>query len=151
MNKVTRLAVEDAAREAAGTLFRCAPISQRVPFPNDGPIHEFDIYAAGELIGGVSTSPLKTSGGRWNTGGFDRACSELLWLSLWPGTERRIHILTDKPLAEKLVSRYRGVAFPHVISVYHYACQANSLSLMGTLWPSHSQQPTLKGAVELSR
>ncbi len=63
MNKVTRLAVEDAAREAAGTLFRCAPISQRVPFPNDGPIHEFDIYAAGELIGGVSTSPLKTSGG----------------------------------------------------------------------------------------
>ena len=49
------------------------------------PIHEFDIYADGIVIGGVSTSPLKTGGGTSNTGGCDRACSELLWLSLWPG------------------------------------------------------------------
>lgn len=126
--------------------FKCEPVCQRIPFPNSGPMHEFDIYAAGKLIGGVSTSPLKTSGGGWNTGGFDRACSEHLWLSLWPGTEQRIHVLTDKPLAEKLVSRYRGAAFPHVISVYHYASQANVLSLVGTLGPNHSLQPTPTGA-----
>lgn len=108
MTKAACLAIECAAREAAATLFKCKPVCKRVSFSDDGPMHEFDIYAAGELIGGVSTSPLKTSRGNSNTAGFDRACSELLWLSLWPGTEQRIHVLTDMPLAEKLVSRYRG-------------------------------------------
>jgi hypothetical protein len=95
MSKAARLLIEASARAAVGRQFNCAPIRQHVVFPNGGTRHEFDIYVQGSLIGGVSTSPLKVGAGNSNTGGCDRASSELLWLSLWPGDERRIHVLTE--------------------------------------------------------
>ncbi len=133
MTKSARLSVEAKAREAVALLYSCAPKCQRVAFPNGKPIHEFDVYAPNIVIGGVSTSPLKTSGGKSNTGGCDRASSELLWLSLWPGREKRIHVLTDKALAAWLVARYSGANFPHTISIYHYEVTTNTLSLVDNL------------------
>ena len=133
MLKSDRLRVEAAARAAVGQHFGCEPQSQRVSFPNNGPVHEFDVYTPGIVIGGVSTSPLTTGGGSRNTGGCDRACSEILWLTLWPGTETRIHGLTDKPLADWLVKRYHGAAFPHDITIYHYGINSGALARISTL------------------
>lgn len=133
MTKTERLAIEAAARAAIGRSLRCRPESRSVSFPNDGPSHEFDIYDSGVVIGGVSTSPLTTGGGSRNSGGCDRACSELLWLTLWPGIETRVHVLTDRPLAEWLVKRYQGIAFPHPITIYHYDRALDALAQVGIL------------------
>lgn len=133
MTKAERLAIEKAARAAVGRKFGCDPQGCSVRFPGGKPVHEFDVYADGVVIGGVSTSPLTTGGGSRNTGGCDRACSELLWLSLWPGTEERVHVLTDLQLAEWLVNRYRGAVFPRPITIYHYDQYNDKLAEVGTL------------------
>lgn len=133
MTKAERLEIEAHARAAAGSLFSCDPSSVKVPFPCGGKPHEFDIYARGVVIGGVTTSPLVTSRGSRNTGGCDRACSELLWLTLWPGTERRMHVLTDRDLANWLIARYKGIPFPHAIWIYHYDNGNYQLTAVGRL------------------
>ena len=81
MSKAAKLAVESAARAAIGRQCNCVPVRGNLAFPNGGASHEFDIYVHGVLIGGVSTSPLKVGAGNINTGGCDRASSEVLWFS----------------------------------------------------------------------
>ena len=49
----------------------------------------------------------------------------------WP--ETRIHVLTDKPLADWLVKRFGGAIFPHSITVYHYDHQSDGLVQVGLL------------------
>jgi hypothetical protein len=132
-SKVERLNVEALARRSIGSAFGCQPQCARVPFPNGGATHEFDIYAPGLLIGGVSTAPLTVGANSRNTGGCDRACSELLWLSLWPGSEARVHVLTDKALAAWLCKRYKAIPFPHPITIYHYDRATDALAKIGTL------------------
>jgi len=132
--KADRLRVEDAARKAIGRMYSCSPVHGNIPIGDAGAIHEFDIYAENTVIGGVSTGTLKTSGQNRNTGSCDRACSELLWLSLWPGHESRVHVLTDKALAQWLVDRhFKGVVFPRSITVYHYSCTDDTLHQIGVL------------------
>lgn len=133
MTKAERLEIEDKARLAAGRAFRCSPIRSSCPIGSDGQVHEFDIFCKDVVVGGVTTSPLSTGGGNRNTGGCDRAASELLWLTLWPGAEVRVHVLTDKPLAEWLVRRYRTAGFPHPISIYHFDIEVNKLNSIGIL------------------
>ena len=136
MTKLTKadcLRVEAAARSAVGRVYKCTPVCATMPISEHGPNYEFDIYSDGVLVGGVSTGTLKTSGGNANTGSCDRACSELLWLSLWQGCETRIHVLTDRPLAEWLVRRFTGAVFPHSITVFHYDCSGNGLLQIGIL------------------
>lgn len=133
MTKAECLAIEHAACVAVGRAFNCTPRSYKVPFPNSGASHEFDIYAAGVVIGGVSTSPLTIGAGNRNTGGCDRACSELLWLVLWPGNETRIHVLTDLALAKWLVGRYQEIPFPHPITIYCYDRALDALAKVGSL------------------
>jgi hypothetical protein len=133
LTKAERLKIEAAACRAIGRIYHCSPICCKTPLSQTGPAHEFDIYADGIVIGGVSTSPLKTSPGSRNTGGCDRACSELLWLSLWQGNETRVHVLTDKALAEWLVRRYEGAIFPHSITIYHFDHPGDALHEVGIL------------------
>jgi len=133
MTKAECLAIESAARAAVGRAFNCTPKSYNISFPNSGASHEFDVYVAGLVIGGVSTSPLTTGGGNRNTGGCDRACSELLWLVLWPGNETRVHVLTDRALADWLVKRYQGIPFPHPITIYYYELALDALAEVGIL------------------
>ena len=145
MTKAERLEIEDKARLAAGRAFRCSPIRDSRPIGSDGQFHEFDIFCRDVVVGGVTTSPLSTGGGNRNTGGCDRAASELLWMTLWPGSEVRVHVLTDKPLAERLVRRYRTADFPHPISIYHFDIGANKLDRIGILQapvnPSRNKRP----------
>lgn len=133
MTKGERLKIEETACAAVGRLLHCRPQRKRTTFGTNGPTHEFDIYLENVVVGGVSTSTAKTSGGNSNTGGIDRACSELLWLTLWPGKERRIHVLTDRDLAQKLVDRFRGANFPSTITIYQYRPQADLLVEIGTV------------------
>jgi hypothetical protein len=118
--KTEKLAIEAAARSAVKRAYHCDAICRSLRVGNTVGLHEFDRYAEGIVIGGVSISPLKTDGGNTNTGGCDRACAELLWLSLWPGTETRIHVLTDRALADWLINQFGGANFPNRITICHY-------------------------------
>lgn len=96
--------------------------------------HEFDMYHAGQLVGGISTSPWRNEGRRTcNTAGQDRASTELFWLSLWDGPERRVHVLTDEEMAEKLYRRYRDIPMRVTIELHYYSLPGATCSLVGTL------------------
>jgi hypothetical protein len=115
-------------------MYGCSPVCRNIRVGDAGASHEFDIYAENIVIGGVSTGTLKTSGQNRNTGSCDRACSELLWLSLWPGCESRVDVLTDRAIADWLVVRhFKGVAFPCSITIYHYNCADDTLHQIGIL------------------
>jgi hypothetical protein len=133
MNKRGRLEIEARARTAIGTLFKCSATREIIGFPETDKSHEFDIFSKGIVIGGVSTSPYYTTGHNMNTGGCDRAASELLWLSLWQGPEQRIHVLTDRVMSEWLLKRYQGLAFPFDIAVYYYDRERDQLTEVGHL------------------
>jgi len=93
----------------------------RLPIGDSDHKHESDLFEKGEVIGGIRTSPWKnrTEKKTNNTGGQDRAAAELLWLSLWPGTEKRIHILTDWEMAVKTYERFCYGSFPKRITIYN--------------------------------
>ena len=95
--------------------------------------HEFDLYETNKVIGGISTSPWFNKSKSNNTGGQDRAATELLWLSLWPGGEKRVHVLTDKEMAHRLFKRFSGARFPHRIEIQHFDIKAKKFNVVGTL------------------
>ncbi|MGH8451148.1 hypothetical protein [Pseudomonas sp.] len=133
MTKRERLDIENLARLAFSKSISCNAISKKLAVGVNGPVHEFDIYAEDVVIGGVSTSTYNTSHGNPNTGSRDRACAELLWLSLWPGRESRVHVLTDKPLADWLFKRFNNAPFPTTIDIYHYEMARDSVALVGSV------------------
>lgn len=135
MKKKERLQVEDQARDAINELLGCSAISAKLEVGADGPRHEFDIYAKGRVIGGVSTGTHKTSNKKSNTGSCDRACAELLWLSLWPGSEMRVHVLSDIAMADWLVRRFEKAPFARQIEIYHFDRDRFALKLVGTIGP----------------
>jgi hypothetical protein len=120
MTKRERLEIESRARAAIGKAFKCSPIREILQFPETDKNHEFDIFAKGVVICGVSTSPYFATGNNMNTGGCDRAASELLWLSLWQGPEQRLHVLTDLKMSQWILKRYQGLPFPYDIAIYYY-------------------------------
>ena len=101
----------------------------------EGASHEFDLYVPRRFIGGISTSPWtnKTLRRSTNTGGQDRVSTELLWLTLWEGNENRIIILTDKEMADKLLKKWRGCAFPHQIDIIYFNPSDKSFIKVGEL------------------
>ena len=131
--KADCLNIEDAARKAIGQMYACSPECRKLRVGSSGAVHEFDIYAENVVVGGVSTSPLTIGQSNRNTGGTDRASRELLWLSLWPGREARIHVLTDRALAQWLCNQFRGVLFPRTLTIYHYDCASGLLDRIGAL------------------
>jgi hypothetical protein len=131
MSKRERLEIESRARAALSKHMSCQAESKKLAVGADGPLHEFDIYADGVVIGGVTTGTHKTSDGKSNTGSCDRACAELLWLSLWPGRESRVHLLTDRPLADWLFKRFSRAPFSRKIDIYHYNPAFDSLAHIG--------------------
>lgn len=133
MIKSQRLDIECSARSAYSMKISCELSSKRLAVGVNGPLHEFDIYAEGLVIGGISTGTYNTSLGKTNTGARDRACAELLWLSLWPGSESCTHILTDMPLATWLVKRFGSAPFLKSIDIYHYDVAQDSLNLVGRI------------------
>lgn len=133
MSKRERLNIEDRARAALSRQMNCQAVSKKLAVGVDGPVHEFDVYSDGVVIGGVTTGTHKTSRGNANTGSCDRACAELLWLALWQGPESRVHMLSDRPLAEWIFRRFSRAPFLRKIDIYHYDSASDSLSHIGCI------------------
>lgn len=98
-----------------------------------GASHEFDLYEPNKVIGGITTSPWKNKTGSQNTGGQDRASTELLWLTLWYGNERRVMILTDQEMADMLHKRWKGCPFPNKIEIMHCNLSQRKFDIVGIL------------------
>ena len=100
---------------------------------SDGASHEFDLCESDKVIGGITTSPWKNKTGSPNTGGQDRASTELLWLTLWNGNERRVMLLTDREMADKLYKRWKGCPFPKRIEIIYCNLSQRKFDMVGTL------------------
>ena len=111
---------EERIRSSFNSFYKINATKQRLKLGNGGAKHEFDLYDAGKLIGGITTSPWKNKTGSNNTGGQDRVSTELLWLSLWEGDEKRIIVLTDREMAERIIGRFSGCAFTKPVEVLLY-------------------------------
>jgi len=83
--------------------------------------HEFDLYERSKVIGGITTSPWwnKTKKHSSNSGGQDRASTELLWLTMWGGNEQRVMICTERDMAENLCRRWRTCPFLKKIEIVY--------------------------------
>ena len=94
-------------------------------------LHEFDVFQSNKIIGGITTSPWFNSTGSNNTGGQDRVAAELLWLSLWQGQERRVMILSDETMADRICKKYQGCEFKHLIEIIYYDKDKKTLTEKG--------------------
>lgn len=108
---------EESMRSRFNSFYNLNASKQRLKLGRSGAKHEFDLYDAGKLIGGINTSPWKNRSGSNNTGGQDRVSTELLWLSLWEGNEKKVIVLTDREMAERIIARFSGCAFPKKIEI----------------------------------
>jgi len=125
--------VEDLARNNFNTINNMKAQKQTLSLGTGNAAHEFDLYESGRIIGGISTSPWFNATRSNNTGGQDRAATELLWLSLWQGKEKRVHVLTDREMSVRLFKRFSGACFPHQIEIQHFDITTKTFNIIGTL------------------
>ena len=129
------LAIEEKVRRSFNEKLGYVAVKERLPIGHSSRTHKFDLFERGRLIGGISASPWRNRSGSSNTGGQDRAAAELLWLSLWEGRERRVHVLTDFEMATQTFERFRYGRFPHRITILHYDRRQDSFQKIGVLKP----------------
>ena len=135
---MTALQIEKNVRGAFNQLGGTKAKKVTLRFGKDAPSHEFDIYEEKKVIGGISTSPWfnKPKGSKRptnNTSGQDRAATELLWLALWQGPERRVHILTDKEMSDRLFKKFSGARFPRSVEIHHFDVTSKTFRHVETL------------------
>ena len=106
---------------------------KHLPVGQQGASHEFDLYDLHKVIGGITTGTWLTKNGNYNTGAQDRASTELLWLTLWAGDERRVMILSDNKMADNLFRRWQGCPFTHQIEIIHYNLTQKRFETVGVL------------------
>lgn len=114
-----KLDIEKKIRDIFNKTFSCITIKKKIPVSNNTS-HEFDIFLQNKYIGGINTSCWFNKSHSNNTGGQDRVSSELLWLSLYNGKERRIIILSDKEMFERINKKYSGCKFSYPIDIFFY-------------------------------
>jgi len=96
--------------------------------------HEFDLYDdPGCVIGGISCGRWKTKSENNNTGSQDRVTAELLYLSLWPGRERRYLLLEDEEMANNIFRRFRTGRFRREIQIWRWISARARLKKVGVL------------------
>jgi hypothetical protein len=129
------LEVEETIRQLFNTTRIVNASKRRLPVGRGGAKHEFDLYEANSVIGGISTSPWtnKTQIRSSNSGGQDRLSTELLWLTLWEGSEERVIVVTDEEMARRLLRRFRGCPFPHRIEIVLFDSPSGILTSKGFL------------------
>lgn len=113
---------EKIVRDSYNSKHSCNAIKATLTIGNQGAKHEFDLYEKGKVIGGISTIPWtnKTKKKSNNTAGQDRVSTELLWLSLWPGNEKRVLILKDLEMSEKIHKKFMGTPFAKKVCIFHF-------------------------------
>ncbi|EMO12127.1 hypothetical protein LEP1GSC165_3959 [Leptospira santarosai str. CBC523] len=117
MNMSEKLDLEEIIRTNFNKIYNASTEKKELSPSKTASKHEFDIYEKGKYIGGINSSKRLTSTGNNNTGGQDRVSSEILWLSLWKGKEKRILILTDLGMQEYIRKKYKDWEFPYNIEV----------------------------------
>ena len=126
-------AFEKIARDSYNSKHSCNARKETLPIGAQGAKHEFDLYEEGKVIGGISTSPWKTSNNNNNTAGQDRVSTELLWLTLWSGNEKRVLILKDLEMSEKIHKKFRGIPFAKKVHIFHFDLESNAFKEIGEL------------------
>ncbi len=130
---MTPLQIESLVRAEFNKMNNTNAQKSKLSFGNSNASHEFDVYEKSRVIGGISTSPWLNKSGSNNTGGQDRAATELLWLSLWKGREKRVLILTDEEMADRVFKRFSGASFPSKIEIQHFVVNTRNFRVVGML------------------
>ena len=127
--------IEKVVRDSYNSEHSCNAIKESLDIGDQGAKHEFDLYEEGKVIGGISTSSwkMKTKKKSNNTGGQDRVSTELLWLILWPGNEKRVLILTDHEMSCKIYKKFRGTPFAKKVHIFHFDLQNAVFKKIGAL------------------
>ena len=124
---------EKIARGSYNSKHSCQCKKETLTIGDQGAKHEFDLYEKGKVIGGISTSPWTNKTGTNNTAGQDRVSTELLWLTLWRGKEKRVLILTDHNMSKKIHGKFRGTPFAKKVHVFHFDLKNKSFKKTGKL------------------
>lgn len=124
---------EKIVRDRYNSKHSCNAIKKLHDIGDQGAKHEFDLYEKGKVIGGISTSPWKTSNNNNNTGGQDRVSTELLWLILWRGNEKRVLILTDHDMSKEIHKKFLGTPFAKKVYIFHFDLKNRSFKEIGEL------------------
>ena len=127
------LEIEKIVRDSYNSKHSCNTIKDNLDIGDQGAKHEFDLYEKGKVIGGISTSLWTNKTGTNNTAGQDRVATELLWLTLWPGKEKRVLILTDHDMSKKIHKKFRGAPFAKKVYVFHFDLKNKSCKKIGEL------------------
>ena len=125
--------IESDIRELFNKLEHVDAHKEKLSLRVGKPSHEFDLYEKGKVIGGITTSPWKNQTGTNNSGGQDRVAAELLWLVLWQGQERRVMILSNKEMADRLWRRWEGCSFPNNIEIIYCDLLKKEFETIGVL------------------
>lgn len=126
---------EIIVRDSYNSKHSCNARKEILDIGDQGAKHEFDLYEEGKVIGGISTSPWKnkTKKKSNNTAGQDRVSTELLWLILWSGNEKRVLILKDLEMSEKIHKKFRGIPFAKKAHIFHFDLESNAFKEIGEL------------------
>lgn len=124
---------EKIVRGSYNSKHSCNAIKKILRIGSQGAKHEFDLYEKGKVIGGISTLLWTNKTGTNNTSGQDRVSTELLWLTLWHGNEKRVLILTDLDMSEKIYKKFRGTPFAKKVHVFHFDLKNKSFEEIGEL------------------
>ena len=125
------LAIEKMVRDSYNSKHSCNARKKTLRIGGQGAKHEFDLYEEGKVIGGISTGRWKTKKNHNNTGSQDRVSTELLWLILWPGNEKRVLILTNLEMSKKIHKKFLGTPFAKKVYIFHFDLENKSFKKIG--------------------
>jgi len=128
-SSMTRAQFEETARKAFNESQGTKAEKRRVSIRRAK--HEFDLYQEGVVAGGVSTAPWvnRTARRTNNSGGQDRVTAELLWLHLCDSAKRKVLILKERDMADKISHRFGECGFfSPPVEVWIFDPKANAIT-----------------------
>lgn len=121
---VAALHLEPAIRQAFNGQFGFNAERRRVTVGRKTASHEFALHDAGKALGAIIPPSHRA---------FETAATEILWLCLWEGPERRVIIAAKLELVQRLVTVFHGCYFPTQIEAFHYDVASKSFYRAGRL------------------
>lgn len=116
--------LEPAIRQAFNEQFGFNAERRTVTVGRKTASHEFALHDAGKALGAIVPSSSRA---------FEIAATEILWLCLWEGPERRVLIASDLELAQQLTTVFHGCYFPTQIEAFHFDAASRSFYRAGRL------------------
>ncbi|MBX9630063.1 MAG: hypothetical protein K2X67_06020 [Burkholderiales bacterium] len=115
---------EPAIRQAFNEQFGFGAERRTVTVGRKTASHEFALHDAGKVLGTIVPSSNRA---------FEIAATEILWLCLWEGPERRVVITSELELAQEMITAFHGCYFPTQIEAFHFDAAAKSFYRAGRL------------------